>query len=322
MNMNTQDYSLKDSLRLKISRISEKYLKFPRKTIGYILSYVICKCLDNLLRSHDRKITKCVGGVNYQLDTRDLIDFRLFYFGCNEKHLVNYLQAQISDKPTVLWDVGANLGSVSFPLIHACPNLIIHGFEPSPPVFNRLQNNVKLNNYPHLQIHQWAIGSECGSASFFVSSTSGNSGVGSLAITPNSSSIPVLVDCYTGDFIIENNLVPEPSFIKIDVEGFEYEVLYGLKSFLSSKKYLQIVFEHEPYRFKERGINPSEIVNFLQSLGFEIYQILPKKSFYGVSENSLKKFHASMLEYKCDFVAMHQDATSLGLTHTHKLTII
>ncbi|MBW4615763.1 MAG: FkbM family methyltransferase [Desmonostoc vinosum HA7617-LM4] len=305
--MNIQHYSFKDNLRLQISIFSEKYLKFPRKTIGYTLSFIVCKVADVLLRGSEQ-INKSVGGVNYQLDTRDLVGFRLFYFGCNENHIFKYLQNQIGEQKTILWDIGANIGSVSFPLINACPNLKVHAFEPSPPVFARLKRNVSLNSFSNLHIHQLALGETCGSIEFFVSSKVSNSGVGSFASTLNSSSKPVQVDCLTGDFVIENKVAPQPAFIKIDVEGFEYEVLLGMSSLLKMADNLQIIFEHEPYRLKERGIQPDQITTFLGNLGFEIYRISHAKSFYKISQHSLEAFNSSMLKDKCDFVAVRKSS--------------
>jgi FkbM family methyltransferase len=183
---------------------------------------------------------------------------------------------------------------------------ITYAFEPSPPVFKRLNKNVSLNYFPKIHIHQFAIGKECSSMNFFVSSKVNNSGVGSFASTLNSSNIPVQVDCFTGDFVIEKELAHQPSFIKIDVEGFESEVLLGMKSFLKTYKDLQIIFEHEPYRLKERGIEPNQIVQFLLDLGFEIYRISLYKSFYNISQYSLEYFHPFMLKDKCDFVAIRK----------------
>ena len=298
--------SFQDRLRLKISLITEQYLKFPRKTIPYLLSFIFCKVLDFLLRSSKKSITKCIRGITYQLDTRDLIDFRLFYFGCNENHLVNYLRNEIEEAPAVLWDIGVNIGSVSLPLLAACPNLVIHAFEASPPVFDRLKTNVDMNGLTKIKLHQIALGNECKQVDFFASSTVGNSGVGSLAHTNNSATTPVRVDCYTGDSILANKIAAQPSFIKIDVEGFEGEVLAGMTSLLKTASNLQIIFEHEPYRLKERGMAPDTIVNTLINLGYEIYLISHKDAFYDISQNSLNKFDSSMLNHKCDFVAIRR----------------
>ncbi|NEO83070.1 MAG: FkbM family methyltransferase [Spirulina sp. SIO3F2] len=304
--MSSYDPSFQDRLRLKISLITEQHLKFPRKTIPYLLSFIFCKVLDVLLGTRKKSATKRIRGITYQLDTQDLIDFRLFYFGCNENHLINYLQNQIKENHTVLWDIGVNIGSVSLPLIAACPNLQIHAFEASPPVFERLKINVDLNGLTRIKLHKIALGNECRVVDFFVSSMVRNSGVGSLASTSNSTNVPVQVDCYTGDHIIEKKIAIEPSLIKIDVEGFEYEVLAGMRSLLKTAANLKIVFEHEPYRLKERGMRPDKIVNMLMDYGYEMYLISHQDAFYNISQNSLKKFELSMLKHKCDFVAIRE----------------
>jgi FkbM family methyltransferase len=295
-------YLFKNYIRISVSNFTSQHLSFPRKTIPYFVSFIICKLIDFLLGN--QKTIKCIDGIKFELDTRDLIDFRLFYFGNNEKHIVNYLKNEIGEKEAVLWDIGINIGSIALPLMQACSNLKICGFEPSPHVFERLSRNVNLNPTSRLKIYQKAISKQVGVVDFFVSPIIGNSGLGSLGSIDDYRYNKVSVECLTGDKLIEIEALDPPTFIKIDVEGFEYEVLIGLKNFLSHRNNVKIIYEHEPYRLSSRERIDLMILDFLRNLGFEIYRLSSRHAFYSISSNSLEKLQMSMLKDKCDLVAV------------------
>jgi len=287
--MTESNYSFKANFRDKISEVSQNFPQYKRFKPLVALLWG----LDIFLRDN-QQVIKSRQGVNYQLDTRDLIDFRLFYFGENESHIVKYLTNLIGSQKICLWDIGANVGSVCFPLITACPNLNIYAFEPSPPVFDRLKKNLNLNNLTRIHLNNFALNNYCGTVDFYPSSVLHNSGIGSLNKTDNGSQIPVKVDSYTGDYLIENNLIPQPSVIKIDVEGFEYEVFQGLESYFTKSDHISIIFEHEPYRFNQRKMASDQVIKLLESYGFKIYKL---------SQNKLSEFNPKHLKTKADFIA-------------------
>jgi FkbM family methyltransferase len=288
------NYSLTEKLRLFLANISSNSIYFKGKTR-------LVRSLDNLLRKSSQSTHKTISSVNYVLDTRDLIDFRLFYFGVTETGVINYLREYIGDRDVVFWDIGANVGSVSLPLLNMCPQLTINAFEPSPPVFERLTNNLALNPSisDRINLLNIALSNFSGSVEFFSSAEPHNSGVGSLGKMHNTVNKAVEVSCYTGDDFIINDKLQQPSIIKIDVEGFEYEVIEGLVSLLKNSPAIQIIFEHEPYRIDERGLKRDSVVQLLKQLDFELYCV-PEDS----CNLKLIKFEEKMLSTHCDLLAM------------------
>ena len=94
-------------------------------------------------------------GTRYDLITEDLIDFRTAYFGGpTTLGVVDFLDARIRPPRTVLWDVGANVGSIFLPLARRHPELLIEAFEPAPPVIARLRGT-------WLSTRTWRRGSGC-----------------------------------------------------------------------------------------------------------------------------------------------------------------
>ena len=216
-----------------------------------------------------------VAGVRFSLDTRDLIDFRVLYLGLHQSHIVEHLAKRIGGRDAVLWDIGANVGSIALALASRCPRLQVHAFEPSPAVFGRRERNLGCTPPLAARVHphRLALSDASGTSPFYESNEPFNSGVGGLASSGNRQPVPVQVPVRTGTELIDGGDVPAPAFIKLDVEGFEIEVLKGLDRSLGAPGPLEIVFEHEPYRFDERGLDRRSVVDFLQARGFSIAKL-------------------------------------------------
>jgi FkbM family methyltransferase len=171
----------------------------------------------------------------------------------------------------LLWDIGANIGGVSIPLLKEHDGVESIMFEPSAEVAGRLIRNLMCN--PNLldraAVMNVALSDSVGLAKFFVSNEPQNSGVAGLGHSHNRYTFPVRVQSYTGDSLIASGACRPPDLIKIDVEGFEMDVLKGLEATLSSS-YPAIVFEHAIYRLKEVGRPVDEVTSFLRGLGYEV----------------------------------------------------
>jgi FkbM family methyltransferase len=289
--------SLKQLIRISLS-------EFSRFSPNFVGKQRFLRYVDPLLKVPNELTKKTVDSVNYELNTTDVIDFRLFYLGITEKSVLNYLKKSIVNqtkaiKEVIMLDIGANIGSVSLPLITTHPNLKIYAFEPSPAVFSRLTQNVNLNPdvSDRIVLNNIALSNVSGSVDFFVSNNENNSGVGSLGKMHNTLDNGVTVESKKGDDLIDQKIIPEPDLIKIDVEGFEAEVLEGLTNFLKRSRGIKIIFENEPYRVDEREKPGDLVINFLYSLGFSLYLLQ--------DDGSVQEYNEKMLDTHCDFVALN-----------------
>ena len=216
-----------------------------------------------------------VDGVHYELRTRDVIDFNLLYEGRHDGAISDLIKSRLPAGGT-LWDVGANVGAISLPIAAASPSVRVEAFEPSPPVRARLGANLALN--PRLSsrvhVHACALSDRSGETNFYVSSETGNSGVGGLFAAGNRALTPTTVAVKRADDLIKAGEVLAPDVVKIDVEGFELEVLQGMEGTLTRAKRMDLVFEHEVYRLDERRLPRDALARFLSSLGFELFAIV------------------------------------------------
>lgn len=127
--------------------------------------------------------------------------------------------------PFVFVDIGANIGLYSLVAMDSLKCVAAHAIEPNPSVYEYLEQNVKRNDQS-IECHRVGIGNENGGAT--LSYKTHNSGRGSLVQKFNHSVEIVLRD-YSLLNEIGNQHVGKRFFLKIDVEGFEAQVVRQLK---------------------------------------------------------------------------------------------
>lgn len=83
--------------------------------------------------------------------------------------------------------------------------------------------------------------------------------------------VPRSVPAITLDDICKDRDVPGPYLIKVDVQGAELDVLSGAKGILSKTEY--IILEVSLFQFVKGGPQLYDIVTFMKSHGFVVYDI-------------------------------------------------
>lgn len=134
-------------------------------------------------------------------------------------------------------DVGANVGSYTVLASANCGAACI-ALEPVPATFRRLERNVLVNKVgDKVRLFNYASGRSEGELSF----TSGLDAANHVLADGKSidSSQIVTVKCIPLDDCVRN----EPDLIKIDVEGFESEVIAGASRILASSKLKVVIIE-------------------------------------------------------------------------------
>jgi|SRR6185312_12624234 len=157
---------------------------------------------------------------------------------------IHFLRAE-----DVFADVGANIGSYTI-LASGVAGARTIAFEPDPGTAASLEKNIQLNGLSErVEIHIAALGESAGRIRFSMGRDTENRVVG--ADEPEGREVRVeMLDAAVGDRV--------PSFIKIDVEGYETEVLRGALSLLEKPELKAVLTE-----------NKSEpVVKMLEAAGF------------------------------------------------------
>lgn len=180
-----------------------------------------------------------------------------------------------SNQNMLVFDVGANKGDYTLLLSRKIKNIKIFSFEPHPKTFEMLSENCKQEN---VRLFNCALSSEEGELELFDYKSKDGSSHASLnseifSTIHKSSVVSHKVNVSTVDSICQQNGISEIDFLKIDVEGYELDVLRGAKRMLLSGSIKTIQFEFTQ-------LNTTTRIYFkdfwdLLSESYDIYRLLP-----------------------------------------------
>lgn len=154
-------------------------------------------------------------------------------------------------------DVGANIGSYALWAGELGADVI--ALEPAQDTFALLQENVALNGYSVRTI-QAAVGAACGTARF----TSGRDDRNCLDPEGNVETPIVTIDSVVGDRVVAG--------MKIDVEGFEIEVLDGCERALSEHRLKLVQLEWNSTSQTGTGADRRPVADLLAKHGYGLYR--------------------------------------------------
>lgn len=162
--------------------------------------------------------------------------------------------SNLNSNNIIFLDIGANVGVYSM-LASKLNFKKIFAFEANSMVFRNLYKNVRLNDFKVI-LENKAVGSKLTKVNISQNLNDQN-------FVTNTKKIDIEteeVECITIDSL---NFFDENLFIKIDVEGYEYEVLKGLANTFLNNKNIIILIE-----LNKNHSNIKNIINFLKKNNF------------------------------------------------------
>jgi FkbM family methyltransferase len=196
------------------------------------------------------------------------IDKHIFLYGVYEPFMFDLFLRYLKTGDTFI-DIGANIGQHTiFAAKIVGEEGSVHAFEPIPKLYNQLKDSVELNHLDkYVFLHNVAIGPKEGQGTFYVSKNAG----GSSFVNKDDLSETITVSIKNGDTYLSP--LKKIDAIKIDVEGFEYEVLLGVKKIIET--YRPILFlEFSGHFYTQQGNQSGEkILSLLRSYNYSIFDI-------------------------------------------------
>ncbi|MGI8582082.1 MAG: FkbM family methyltransferase [Chitinophagaceae bacterium] len=163
----------------------------------------------------------------------------MFINGVYEPTAIEFIISQIPENGFMI-DIGANIGTIAFPVLKTRKDINAICIEASPRVFDYLKFNKQCNNISNCMLINKALTDVDGEiVSFFSPGELFGKGSLSSVYTKDSEKIETI----SLDSLLMVNRIEKVDFIKIDVEGYEYAVFKGSKELLSKNSAPDIFLE-------------------------------------------------------------------------------
>ena len=203
-------------------------------------------------------------------------------------------------KNATVIDVGANIGLFSvFISKEIGPKGKLVAFEPVGDTFWRMQENLALNRCMNVVPLQQALSNKKGKATMniFPEGYGAWNTFGKPVFGDIKSIDTEKVEVTTLDAYMAENSIKTIDFLKIDVEGYERDVLEGARNTLKAGNVTYISFEISDIPLKGARRKPEDIFNYLKEYGYLAYEfdenLIRFKGPVAMSDTFYQNFYAS-----------------------------
>ena len=180
-----------------------------------------------------------------------LIQWRVDTFFTKEPETLEWIDSFQKKESLIFWDIGANIGLYSIYCALKNKNSTIISFEPSSSNLRTLSRNIFINNFTNnIKIFTLPL-SDKENKFCTMSEVDFIEGGALSAFGVNydfqgkeiSTKMKYQLFGTTINYILKNNILKEPDYIKIDVDGIEHLILRGAGKYLKSEKLKSVLVE-------------------------------------------------------------------------------
>jgi FkbM family methyltransferase len=211
--------------------------RFPRRPL---------KGLTRFSALISRLFPRYVGPVRLPDGTRFHVDShiqaeRWILFSGNYQPSLTHLLRSVTPPGGHCLDIGANLGFYTVKFAYWVGNQgRVAAFEPNPAMLDRVQRNVELNGFSHVDVVGAAVHRQSGEITFYIAPDPGKSSVNQIESAVRQVTVPMLsIDEY-----VKAQAWPRLDVIKMDIEGNDCNGVIGMGESLARFRPV-LLFEYQ-----------------------------------------------------------------------------
>lgn len=215
-------------------------------------------------KSVGKHVLKTIHGVQMIIDPSidNGVELSLFETGTYEKGTIQLLEKYLQEGSAFL-DIGANIGLMSVIASKQVGTTgIVYAVEANPNTVPILQANIDLNACKNVEVIPVALSDTSGIAVLFENWEVNRGGASLISQSSEEQGLEVKME-RLDDLFDENTPV---QLVKIDVEGFEPQVIRGGMNWFRKQQPVFII-EVSEKREKEVGPSPAEVMELVQTIG-------------------------------------------------------
>ena len=170
-------------------------------------------------------------------------------------------------QPSVIFDVGANVGQSALAYAASFPDAQIHSFEPVPASFEALKEATA--DIPNITPHFVALGKKPGHVRMVANGVSTSNKI----VSGDKADAEGIVDvrCDSGTRFAKRLGIDRISLLKIDTEGHDYDVLVGFLPIIANVDFIQV--EAAMNLYNKTHVQFRVMEDLLRQEGFHLFRI-------------------------------------------------
>jgi len=171
-------------------------------------------------------------------------------------------------------DIGSNIGY--YAILESSKigdNGTVWSIEPSPQNFETLTKNIILNQRKNIKCYNIAIGDENGKIDFVISEKSNWSKIKNKIDHIENGDKIIQVDIMTLDSFSQKNEIKKVDLLRMDVEGYERNIIEGSINFLEKFKPILMIEVHKMIMGNNRT---NQFLEKLQKMNYECEYFIPR----------------------------------------------
>jgi FkbM family methyltransferase len=194
------------------------------------------------------------------------VELSLHENGTYEEGVIHFMKQHLVPGDIFI-DVGANIGWLSCIAAQLIKeNGKVLAFEAHPETIGLLNENIHLNSFQNIEVFSVALGNKNGQTELFDAPEQNRGGASAVFSSEKVHVVPT----QKLDDIISVNVVPK--IVKIDVEGFEPEVVEGAMQTL--QKHLPILIIELTWRTAQHTERSRSLIELLvKNLGYHMFRL-------------------------------------------------
>jgi FkbM family methyltransferase len=220
-----------------------------------------------------RRVKGKTHGYAMVMEMDDWCERFTYFLGRYYEASVESFVASVLREGDAFIDVGANLGMITLAAVRKVgPGGVVFAVEPNPKLAERVRACCRANGIANVLVLDVALSDERAERELnLFDQANGWSTLAECATTPETASRSISVRTELGDSLFP---VPRdrPTVMKIDVEGYEFRALRGMKELLAASHPL-VVTEVAPELLARSGVTFEDLYDFMTSHGYAAFDL-------------------------------------------------
>lgn len=261
-------------MNLVVNKISLLIYKILGPTLStHLSSSFLGKFLINFYPNRNKfKIYSGYKNIKVKLNFNEAHDSGFLFLGAININETKFIE-KILKSGDVVVDVGAYVDGwyTLFPASIIGKSGHVYSFEPSTIYFDRLKENVVLNNFSNITLVNKGLSDKEDIIPFYVGAGASGMIKDHLKEVKQKLLSEIMVKTTTLDQFVKESKIKKIDLIKIDVEGWEMKVLKGCEKTIKKMNYPDFIVEVVDDFLDSAGSSQNEIFKFLAFFGYKPY---------------------------------------------------